>query len=219
VDRWLLRRVGIVGIAFVVVFVVSSFLAPSTPNSHASVAKVVSFYHKHRGVIAAQAWVIEVAILVGVFFFWYLREYLGRTEGSRRLATVGFAGALLFAVSGGLSAGINFALADSINHVSGTTIQTLSVLQNDFSVFMGGAGVGIFLIASGIVCIASGLIARWVGWVGVVLAVVSLALPFFAPPAAGLWVLIASIVIIVKGRRGGAEPSDVPASATGEALA
>jgi hypothetical protein len=201
VDQWLRRRVGIVGIAFVVLFLVSSFLTPSTPDSHASVAKVVSFYHKHRGALAVEAWLIELAILVGVFFFWYLRDYLGRTEAHRRLATVGFAGALLFAVSGGLAAGITFSLADSINHVSGTTIQTLSVLQNDLSTFMGGAGVGLFLLASAVVCISSGLIARWVGWVGVVLAVVSLALPFFSPPAAGLWVLIASIVILVKGRR------------------
>jgi hypothetical protein len=192
---------GITGLAFVVLFLVSSFMVPSTPTAHASVAKVVAFYHKHHGAFAVSAWVIELAVFVGVFFFWYLRDHLGVTDAYRRLATVGFAGAVLFAVTGGIAAGLNFALADSVNHASGTTIQTLNVLQNYLDVYMAGAGVAIFLTATGIVCIRTRVLPGWLGWVAVVLAVVSLAVPFFAPPAAGLWVLIASIVILLRSRR------------------
>jgi hypothetical protein len=67
---------------------------------------------------------------------------------------------------------------------------------------MAGAGVAVFLTATGIVCIKSRVLPRWLGWVGVVLAFVSLVLPFFGPPAAGLWVLMASIVILARERRG-----------------
>ena len=207
------RSVGVIGIVFVILFLISSFMMPTTPDSHASVAKAVAFYHKHRGVVIASAWVIELAILVGVFFFWFLRDYLGRTDADRTFATIGFAGALLFAVSGGVSAGINFALGDSVTHVSGIATQTLNVLQNDLATFIAGPGVGIFLIATAIVCIRSAVLPRWLGWVGIVLAVLGLAVPFFAPPAAGLWVLIASIVIVVRerGTSGGAARGSAPA--------
>jgi hypothetical protein len=211
-DTRLRRWLGVTGLAFVLLFVVGSAVVPSTPTAHASVAKVVAFYHKHHGAFAVDAWIIELAVFVGVFFFWYLREYVGVTDAHRRLATVGFAGALLFATTGGIAAGINFALADAVNHASGSTIQTLNVLQNYLNVFLGGAGVAIFLTATGIVCIVSRALPRWLGWIAIVLAVVSLVIPFFGPPAAGLWVLIASIVILVKARHGAATPDPVAAA-------
>jgi hypothetical protein len=206
-DTRLKRWLGIAGLAFVVLFVVSFVMVPSTPTAHASVTKVVAFYHKHHSAFAVNAWVIELAVFVGVFFFWYLRDYVGVTDSSRRLGTVGFAGALLFATTGGIAAGINFALADAVNHASGTTIQTLNVLQNYLNVFLGGAGVAIFLTATGVVCILNRVLPRWLGWIAVVLAVVSLALPFLGPPAAGLWVLIASIVILLRARDSASVPS------------
>ncbi len=196
------RWVGWLGIAFVVVFVVSSFTAPNSPNTKKSATNVIHFYQDHRSAVAVDAWIIMLAIVIGVFFFWWLREYLANTDTNRRLATIGFAGALLFAVSGGLSAGLNFVLADAVNHKNSQgVVQTLNVLQNGFTVFIAGAGVALFLITTGIVCLKGAALPKWLGWVALVLTLASLAVPFLSPPAAGLWVLIASIVILVRERQ------------------
>jgi hypothetical protein len=76
------------------------------------------------------------------------------------------------------------------------------VLQNDGSTFVTGAGQAVFLVATGIALIRTGVLARWLGWVGVVLGIVALAIPFVGPLPAGVWVLIASIVILVSARGG-----------------
>jgi hypothetical protein len=191
------QRMALGGLLFVVLFVVSVFIAPSTPGSHATAAKVISFYHKHKSVVAVEAWIIEVAVFVGVFFYWYLRDYLSTVVANRRLATVGFAGVLLFAVDGGLSAGINWTLADSVNHLSGTTMQTLNVLQNDLTSFVSGAGAAIFLAATGLLIIRSGVLPKWLGWIGVVFAAASLVLPFVGIIGVALWTLITCIVLLV----------------------
>ena len=70
----------------------------------------------------------------------------------------------------------------------------------DFVNFVTGPGAGVFLVATGIALIRSGILGRWLVWVGVILGAVSLILPFFGPLPTGLWVLIASIVILVQSR-------------------
>jgi hypothetical protein len=210
------QRIALGGLLFVVLFVVSSFVVPSTPGSHATAAKVIAFYHKHKTVVAVNAWIIEVAVFVGVFFFWYLREYLSTVPANRRLAALGFAGVILFATDGGLSAGINFTLADSANHLSGTTMQTLNVIQNDLTIFLSGVGAAIFLAATGLVVIRSGVLPRWLGWIGVVFAVAALALPFLGILGVALWTLITCIVLLVA-KRGPASTVEEPVAGSSEA--
>ncbi len=211
-DVRLKRWIGLAGPLFVILVVVSgAVVGPMPPDSHASSAQVVAFYSKHKSGVEVSAYLLELAVFVGVIFFWYLRDLVATVEGNRRLATIGFAGVVIFAVSGGLSGSIKWALADAVNHVAPTTMQTLGVLQNDGSTFLSGVGQAVFLVATGIALIRSGVLGRWLGWVGVVFGGVALALPFIGPIPAGLWVLIASIVILVK-ERGGASSPDVPYS-------
>jgi hypothetical protein len=209
-DVRLKRWIGLTGLLFVILVVVSgAVMGPMPPNSNASAAQVVAFYSKHKSRVELSAYIVELSVFVAVIFFWYLRDLVATVEANRRLATIGFVGVVIFAVQGGLTASVKWALADAVNHVAPTTMQTLGVLQNDGSTFLGGVGQAVFLIATGIALIRSGVLARWLGWVGVVFGVVALALPFIGPIPAGLWVLIASIVILVR-ERGGVPSPDVP---------
>ena len=110
------------------------------------------------------AYVIELAVFVALFFYWYLRDYFSSVPANRRLATVGFAGVVSFAVSGGLVAGIAWALADSVTHLSAASVQTLNVLQNDLNTFLGGVGAAVFLVATGAAIVRSALLPP--GWDG-----------------------------------------------------
>jgi hypothetical protein len=197
-QRWL----GIAGLVFVLLFVVSFVGAPATPNAHASVSKVVTYYHDHKGAVLLTSYLIELAVFNGFFlFFWLLRDRVSAATSDRWLANVGFAGAIIFAVSGGVVAGIQLALNGASGHVDGAVMQTLNVMQNDVSNVLVSSGVAIFLVGTGVSLIRSATLPRWLGWLGILLALASLVLPGLGPPAAGLWVLITSIVILVTDRR------------------
>jgi amino acid permease len=203
------RNIGLGGLLFIVLFVISSVIAPE-PSSRASASSAAAKYAAHTGALAVNAYVIVVAVAVGLAFFWYLRELLAETPSVRRLATIGYGGVIIFAVSGGLTAGIEFSLSDVSNHVSPTTIQTLNVLNTDVSGVLGAGGVAAFLLATGIAVTRSAPLPNWLGWIAVVLGVAVLALPFASGPGAGIWVLIASIVLLVTR-----EPAASAAPTTG----
>jgi len=79
-------------------------------------------------------------------------------------------------------------------------MQTLNVLQNDFPGAVASVGAALFLLATGIALIRSGALPRWLGWVGVVFGVLTLVLRL-GPIGAGLWVLLASIVILLRANQ------------------
>ncbi len=189
-QRWL----AVAGLVFVLVVVVA---VVSTPNldSTASAAKVVASATNHKSTWRFSGLVTLVAVFEGIFFFWYLREYVATVAANRRLATIGFAGAILFATSGLVSAGIKFSIADGVGHLDPNSMQVLNVLQNDLSFALGGIGVALLLVGTGVATIRRGPLPAWLGWVGVVLGVLG---AVAGPPAAGLWILIASIVILAR---------------------
>lgn len=206
------RFLAVAGLVFVALFIASGSIAPQTPNSHASAAKVIAYYHQHKSAVQVQAYIIEVAILEGIFFFWFLRDRLCVVAANRPLANIGFAGAVLFAASGGIAAGTLWCLADAVNHVSPSVMQTFNVMQNDLNGVLASAGVALFLVGTGIALIRSATLPRWLGWVAIVLAVGALALPGVGGPAAGLWILIASITMLVLAGRTTPAPVDTAAT-------
>jgi hypothetical protein len=203
-SKWVTSRtqrvLAITGIVFVVLVAASILIVGNGPDGHASSAKVVAFYHAHKGAVVAASQLILLAVVVGLAFFWYFRDYLATTPVARRLATVGFAGAVVFAVGGGIASGAYFALADASGHVDPSTMQTLNLIQGDVSGGASEAGVALFLIASGVAILRSdGRLPTWVAWVGIVLGVASLVgILDIGLPAIGLWLLIVSITMLVR---------------------
>jgi hypothetical protein len=207
VKRW----IGYGGLVFFALVAVAVFVTPSTPSTNATAAKVVAHYHKNQGLYYFSAYVIMVAIIVGLAYFWYLREYLVRIPENRRLLTVAFAGAILFAVSGAVGAGLNFALADGSHRANlpASTMQTLNLMSNDFQLPIAAAGAATFLIVTGTLVLRNGGLPRWLGWVAVVFGVISVT-GFVGPAGIGLWILLTSITLIIQGRR-----EAIPGSSSG----
>jgi len=189
------RWVGLVGLLFVALVIVSVAITPTAPSGTASAASVVSYYTKHKNGGSVNAYLIEAAVVVGLWFFWYLRNLLIDAGTDARLTTLGFAGAIIFGMGGGVGAGMKWAIGDAVNHVSPATLQGLSVLQDDLNVILMGIGSAAFLFATCIAVLKSGALAKWLGWLGIVLGVASL-LAFLGPLPAGIWVLVTSIVLL-----------------------
>ncbi len=198
-QRWL----GIAGVVFVVLVAASIFTVPSTPSTHASLSKIAAFYDKsHQGALFAGAILAVAAVIVGVFWFWYFRDWLVAAQPTnRRLATVGFGGALLFAAGGSLAAGINFTLSDASGHATATVLQGLNYIQSDLNSGLIGAGTAIFLAASSAVVIRSRVLPVWLGWLAAVFAVAAVVIGFLGLIGLGLWLIATNIVIIARSRR------------------
>jgi hypothetical protein len=195
-DARLRRRLGGTGLLFVALFVISSFVVPSQPDSAATAAKVASVYAHHRTGLVIEAYLTVAAIAVGLAFFWYLRDLLASHPAGRRPATIAFAGVIMFAGSGGLSAGAEFAIADVYKHAAPGTLQMLNVLNQDVPSFFAAGGVVAFLAGTAVAIRRTSALPAWLAWAGFVLALASLALPFLSAPAAALWTLLASITLV-----------------------
>jgi hypothetical protein len=193
------RLLAASGLVFIALIAASIFILPNAPDSHASAAQAVAFYHAHKTATGLAAHLIVLGIFVGLFFFWYFRNLIGTTPATKHLATVGFAGAVLFAVSGGVAAASYYALGDAIGHTGPSTIQTLNLFQADFADGVGEAGVAVFLVASSIAILRGGRrLPSWVGWLGIVLGVGSVLVIGLGVPAMGLWLLVTCIVMLVR---------------------
>jgi hypothetical protein len=202
VDTAVRRWVAYGGLLFVLIVVVAVVVAPNAPSSNATAAKVVSNYHNHQAAYYVSAYLIVLAVIEGLTYFWYLREYLGQVAASRRLLTVAYAGAVLFGISGTVGAGLNIALADGGHHANfpAASMQTLNLLKNDLNIPIAAAGTATFLLVTALVVLRNGGLPRWLGWAGIVLGVIS-ATGIVGPAGVGLWVLLTSITLLLQGRR------------------
>ncbi|MGA9076983.1 MAG: hypothetical protein WB383_01425 [Acidimicrobiales bacterium] len=192
---------GIFGLVFVALVVVSVFLVPTSPGTNATAAKVIAYYHNHKTALQVTSYLIEVAIFVGLFFFWYLRDFVAAAAG-KALATIGFAGAVVFAVSGALSAGLTWAGTDAVGHMSGSVMQGLNVLENDLVFPLTGAGTAVFLFATGLAILRARVVLPvWLGWLAIVASVAALVVPWIGLIEIGVWLILTSIAILVCANR------------------
>ena len=199
-DRWT-RFVPLTGVVFVALLVATFIVSGSTPGSDESGAKVISFYKDHKNAQQASNALGAIAVVFLIFFAGFLRGYLIRSTRAAALAACGFGGAVLIGVGGAIFSSIGFALADVPDKLNPAAAQALNVLSNDFF-FPLAAGASVFMIANGLAAVRSGLLPLWLGWIAVVLGVVSVTpVGFFAFLAVMLWVLIVSILLFIRGGR------------------
>ncbi|HET9169205.1 MAG TPA: hypothetical protein VFN97_07200 [Actinospica sp.] len=192
--------VPLLGLIFVVMLGVSIGLTSGTPDSSSSGATVVRYYNDHTGQLNTAAILNACAVVVGIFFFTLLREYLRRSERARPYATVALAGAILFAAGGLVSTGLTFSLTDVPNQLTPGAAQALNLLNSDLVWGMSLGALGTMQIGFGVAFLVGKAFPTWLGWVSIAIGVVSLAGPlaFIGLLATGIWVLIVSAMLYPK---------------------
>ncbi len=205
-DASLRRWVALGGLLFVILVVPAVMVIASAPDNTASMAKVLTYYTHHKTSGYVIAILLEAAVAVALWFFWYLRNLLVDAGADARLATLGFAGAILFGVGGGLGGGMRWVLSDSVGHITPAALQGLNALQADLNTIVSGAGTALLLFATSIAIIRSGAMAKWLGWLGIALGVVDL-ITMLGPVPVAIWAFVASIVLVASGRRAALAPA------------
>ena len=197
-DRWS-RLAPLTGIVFAVLTVVSVVTGGETPDADARPAKVIAYYTTHASEIETSSILIALAFLALVLFGGALRSYLRRTPGAEGLSALVLAGTVLMAVGVFSTASLEYSLAHELRHFGPQVAQTLNVLSNElFLPILAGAFV--FGVCAGIAILRGAALPKWLGWVIVVLGIVTLFPPvgFFALFGFVIWVVIVSVLMYMR---------------------
>lgn len=192
--------VPLLGVIFVALLAVGFALGSSSPNSDASGLSVISYFSAHTGQIRASGLLSALAVPAGVFFFYSLRERACQSRAARPFGNVALLGMVLFAATGCLSAGLSFALSDVPRSLTPGAAQALNILTADATTGFLIGGLSTMMLAFGMAFLVGKAFPVWLGWLSIVIGIVSLAGPlaFFGLLATGVWVLIVSAMLYMR---------------------
>ena len=205
-DR-LSRIAPLTGVVFAVLTIVAIFSGSETPESSASIAKVIAYYGTHRSEVETSALLIAFGFLFFVLFAGSLRSYLRHTAGAEGLAALALAGAVVMVVGVLAITSIEYGLAHHLGDLSPASAQTLSFLSNELFLVVIAGGF-LFALPSGLAILRGARLPKWLGWVAVVLGICFVIPPAIFPALLGtiLWSLIVAILMYMRGAKPRARP-------------
>jgi hypothetical protein len=189
------------GVAFIVVLFIGFIVGGEPPGADDPVQEIVEHYDDNKDAVMFGALLQAIAAAFLVFFAAYLRKVLRAAEGEGGvLSAVVLVGASVVAVGASIDATISFALAEAVDDVDPAAVQALQALwDNDFMPL--ALGTGLFLLASGISVVRHGALPKWLGWIAILLGIVSFTpIGFAGAIGAAVWILIVSVMLAMRAR-------------------
>jgi hypothetical protein len=204
---YLIRLAPVTGLVFIGLLLAGIFVGGSTPDSNWSGARVATFYENHHSSQNADAYFLGFGALFALFFAAVLSSHLRARSSAVGPTALGFGGAIVMAVGLSVVSASTAALTDVPSQISPAAMQALNVISNDFVTPL-EVGVVAFLAGYGLAIAWTGALPRWLGWLAVVVAIASAVPPllFFALLAFLVWVLIVSVLMLVREWRSQATP-------------
>jgi len=210
------RRVGAIsGLLYVVLVLLSGFVAPQQPRIDSAPSATLAWVHSHRVVLQVAMILGLCAAAVFLWFVGYLRHVLNAAEdGGESLSPIVFGSGIAVAVIAAISA-LPVAMLAFMDGQSGgirdpTVVRMLGDL-NQVCFAASCAVTAVFVGSLGLAMLSRGIAAPWLGWVCLVVAVLNavsiwIALTFssyhgkgWTPIAFGAFIGFAVIVLITSG--------------------
>jgi hypothetical protein len=202
-------RRALTGALFVVLVLVAFIgLGGDTPEGDDSARKVVSYYADNETKEIIAAVVLALSTVPLLFFSATLRDRF-RVALSGRSALPGFAFGAGVAAAGGFlaAASLHFALADYATDVQPAAAQAMNAIDSDFFLPF-STGIAALVLASSLIAIRTKMLPLWLGWVGILLFIVSFTpVGFVAFGLAGLWIIVVSVLLYLRGETAAAAPA------------
>ena len=202
--EWLLP---LTGIAFIVIAIIAFALGGEPPEAKEGGRKIIEHYVDDKDKIQVSSLLVGIAGVLLVFFFGYLRKVLRAAEGPDGwLSILVLVGAGIAVTGIAVDATIAFALAESADDLTPPAAQAVEAIwDNDFLPI--AVGTTIVLFATGFSVVRHGALPKWLGWVALVLGVLSVTPAGFAAfLGLAVWILIVSILLSRRARRASAGP-------------
>jgi hypothetical protein len=194
--RALLPLFGVLAVGLIVV---SFAVIGETPDTDASVGKVVTFYTQHDSDLEAGAFLLAAAAAAFLAWAVQVRSRLFLAEGgSATRATLGLVGSAVFAVGIAIFAGLNFSLGEVPEKLSPAALQALNVLSGDMFPVL-EVGMVITLFGFGLATLNTRAFPVWLGWVAVVAGIFCVTPLWFVPfLGLGVFILVTSVLMATR---------------------
>jgi hypothetical protein len=200
-DRWM----ALMGPLFLVLLVVVLALAGDTPADDASGQKVIDALGDHGDATLWGAFLSAPLVAALLIFVGWLRLSFGREVGAPRKVLQ--YGAVIYAVGLLLNAVVALAEQGAAHDKRGDVAETLNRLAGTLWLPV-VVGAGVLLIGGGLSMLRTASMPSWLGWIGLVVGVVSLLGPggflgFFVAP---LWVAGTGLLLYFRPAGGAVDP-------------
>ena len=194
------NRLGaLTGVGFVVFLILSFVVAGEPPAQDDSAQEIVDFYTDNDD----QVWIgVSLSMIAATFlvlFGGYLRKVLRAAEGEgHMLSSVVLAGATIVAVGAAFDATLSVALVETVDDIDPVGVQTLNALWNNDYIPI-GLGALILGLSAGLSIVRHGALSKWLGWVAIAFAVISVTpIGFAGVIGIALWILVVSIMLAMR---------------------
>ena len=199
------------GVLFVAIFVVSATLMGDVPGVDATDSKILSYYADHGNQLKLEI-AFFVATLGAVFFLWFVGTLSGRLREvenePRWLSGIVLVSGGAFTVVMLAGFGLGSMVAGSADHggrfqVAPDTARLLSDFTYPLTFETALPLVAPLVLATSLITLRSGLMPRWLGWAGMVVAlgciagVLGVTMGLFL-----IWVLVVAYYLIRREPRG-----------------
>jgi hypothetical protein len=194
---------AVAGVLFVVLLVVGMVLGGDMPYSGDPDQEHVDWWSDsgNRAMVLIGAYVLTLSALSFLAFISVLRSRIAAVEaGAAQLSRYAFAAGVILAVTIIAGAVAQAAIAGQIEFQDAPVPDDADLLRIfpqlgiGLMLLGGGLAAALMIAATSWAILRTGALARWLGWLGLVCAVILLASVFFIPMVALLiWVLAASV--------------------------
>lgn len=191
------------GIAFLVLVIAGGLYGGMPPSEKGlkSAEELAAAYVAQGDRLMVATFVMGLGLVFLIYFGSVLKTALDAGSAATScLSRAAFAGVIVFVAGAATDFTLVVAMVEAAkDKVDPVAIQALSIyFQNDWVPF--AIGVLTLMSASAISILKYGGLPKWLGWLAALVAVVGLIPPigFFALPGAGLWILLASIMLTVQ---------------------
>jgi len=192
----------VTGLGFAVLLIVSIIVTGSPKGADDGPAAVAQWYSDNKDAAEIGSFIGAIAGGFLIFFGAYLRKVLEPGAGTM-LAILPLIGVAIVATGAAIDGMLMFAAAEAVGDIPAPEVQTIQAIwDNDFLPFL--LGVLVFNWSVGLAVLKSGALPKWMGWAAIVFGVIGLAGPigFFGAIGAGLWIIVASIMLSMRARGG-----------------
>ncbi len=188
---------GIAGVVFVIVLLVSGFMAPQPPTADDSAAKFVAYYNDNRSILLIQ-FIVSVAVVIPALPFlgglWHrLRETEGEGGVLAPAAILGFVlvGAMAL-VFGALYGALGY-LAKG-HGLDESAAKSFGVFGAFLNIAL-SALAATFCLSSGYLFATKGTMPNWLGWIGIAAGALQ-AIAMFSIASSGIFAPLGPVGLI-----------------------
>jgi hypothetical protein len=195
------RFAPLTGLLFIVLAIASfATFGDEPPDTDDPLREIVRFWTEDTDKLYASVMLQGLACVALVYFGTVLARALRQGGENDRLSLAAFAGTVILAAGLLFDATVILTLLESAEDLDPASVQLMgAIYENDFVPM--AAGTLLIALSSGLAIVRTGVLPKWLGWIALLLALVTpTPLGFAGFIGTGLWIAVTGVLLTMRGR-------------------